>query len=78
MCVCVHVCAYNVPPIAKVIWSWVKVRKTAKIRKRYNQVPHLTQDKVSSARLEKLGIEPVIPGLQGERFIHYTMAALHV
>ena len=26
----------------------------------------------------KPGIEPVTPGLQGERFIHYTMVALHV
>ena len=26
------------------LYSCLKVRKTAKIRKRYNQVPHLTQD----------------------------------
>ena len=31
--------------------------------------------KVSSDRLVKPGIEPVTPGLQGKRFIHYTTAA---
>ena len=31
--------------------------------------------KVSSDRLVKPRIEPVIPGLQGRRFIHYTTAA---
>ena len=31
--------------------------------------------KVSSDRLVKEGIEPVTPGLQGQRFIHYTTAA---
>ena len=31
--------------------------------------------KVSSDRLVKPGIEPAIPGLQGQRFIHYTTAA---
>ena len=31
--------------------------------------------KVSSDRLEKPGIEPANPGLQGKRFIHYTTAA---
>ena len=30
---------------------------------------------VSSDRLVKQGIKPDIPGLQGERFIHYTTAA---
>ena len=30
--------------------------------------------KVSLDRLVKLGIEPVTPGLQGKRFIHYTTA----
>ena len=34
------------------------------------------QLKVSSDRLVKPGIEPAIPGLQGKRFIHYTVAAL--
>ena len=31
--------------------------------------------KVSSDRLVKPGIEPATPGLQGKRFIYYTMAA---
>ena len=31
--------------------------------------------KVSSDRLEKPGIEPATPGLQGKRLIHYTTAA---
>ena len=31
--------------------------------------------KVSFDRLVKPGIEPVTPGLQGKRFIHYTTAA---
>ena len=31
--------------------------------------------KVSSDRLVKPGIEPATPGLQGKRFIHYTIAA---
>ena len=31
--------------------------------------------KVSPNRLVKLGIEPATPGLQGKRFIHYTIAA---
>ena len=31
--------------------------------------------KVTSDRLMKPGIEPVIPGLQGKPFIHYTTAA---
>ena len=31
--------------------------------------------KDSSDRLVKLGIGPVTPGLQGDRFIHYIMAA---
>ena len=31
--------------------------------------------KVSSDRLEKLGIEPATPGLQGKWLIHYTTAA---
>ena len=31
--------------------------------------------KVSSDRLEKPGIEPAIPGLQGKWFIHYTTVA---
>ena len=31
--------------------------------------------KVSSDRLVKPGIKPATPGLQGERFIHYTTAA---
>ena len=31
--------------------------------------------KVSSDRLVKPGNEPATPGLQGERFIHYTTAA---
>ena len=30
--------------------------------------------KVSSDRLVNPGIEPVTPGLQGKRFIHYTTA----
>ena len=32
------------------------------------------QSKVSADRLVKSGIKPAIPGLQGERFIYYTMA----
>ena len=32
------------------------------------------QLKVTSDRLVKPGIEPVTPGLQGKRFIHYTTA----
>ena len=32
--------------------------------------------KVSSDRLVKPGIEPATLGLQGKRFIHYTIAAL--
>ena len=36
--------------------------------------PHL---KVWSDRLEKLGTDPATPGLQGEQFIHYTIAAPH-
>ena len=33
-------------PIAQIEdnWYWIKVRKRAKIRNRYNQAPHLTQD----------------------------------
>ena len=31
--------------------------------------------KVSSDRLEKPGIEPATPGLQGKGLIHYTTAA---
>ena len=31
----------------------IKVRKTVKIRKRYNQVPHLTQDTTSPFFLKK-------------------------
>ena len=31
--------------------------------------------KVSSDRLEKPGIEPATPGLQGKWLIHYTTAA---
>ena len=31
--------------------------------------------KVSSNGLVKPGIEPVTPGLQGKRFVHYTTAA---
>ena len=31
--------------------------------------------KISSDRLVKPGIEPATPGLQGKRFIHYTMEA---
>ena len=38
----------------------------------YGHGPRL---KVSSDRLVKQGIEPVTPGLQGKRFIHYTTAA---
>ena len=33
------------------------------------------QLKVSSDRLEKPGIEPATPGLQGKWLIHYTTAA---
>ena len=33
------------------------------------------QLKVSSDRMVKPGIEPVIPGLQGEWFIHYSIVA---
>ena len=36
------------------------------------------QLRVSSDRLEKLGIEPAIPHLQGGWFIHNTMAAPNV
>ena len=32
--------------------------------------------KVYRDRLEKLGIEPATPGLQGQQFIHYTSEAL--
>ena len=34
------------------------------------------QLKVSSDRLEKLGIKLAIPSLQGEQFSHYTTAAV--
>ena len=34
-----------------------------------------SQLKVSSNRMVKPGIEPAIPGLQGEWFIHYTIMA---
>ena len=43
----VVVFVFNVPPIAKVIWRrghGLKVSNGTKIRNRYNQVPHLTQD----------------------------------
>ena len=36
-------------------WNWFKVSKGAKIRNRYNQVPHLTQDtngKVTNSQLD--------------------------
>ena len=33
--------------------------------------------KVSSHKLEKPGIEPVTPGVQGKWFIHYTTATFY-
>ena len=50
---------YNVPPTAKVIHCM-------------ETGPRL---KVSSDRLEKPGIEPATPGLQGKWLIHYTTGA---
>ena len=32
------------PPVRGASFSYIKVRKVAKIRNQYNQVPHLTQD----------------------------------
>ena len=40
----------NNPSCLDLRLSPVKVRKTAKIRKRYNQVPHLTQDTTMESR----------------------------
>ena len=38
------------------IYKLFKVRKTAKIRKRYNQVPHLTQDTTWSSNKKTINI----------------------
>ena len=34
----------------------IKVRKTAKIRKRYNQVPHLTQDTTKESNKSSINV----------------------
>ena len=56
----------------------LKVSKVAKIRNRYNQVPHLTQNtngKVSSDRLGEAGNRTCDPWFTRHRFIPYTTAA---
>ena len=49
---------YNgIKAINMYVWRcWIRVRKRAKIRKRYNQAPHLTQDTKGKVTTSKLDI----------------------
>ena len=48
---------FNGAPTSPLVQMWIKISKGAKIRNRYNQVPHLTQDtngKVTNSQLDTI------------------------
>ena len=61
------------------VWSCMKVSKGAKIRNRYNQVPHLTQDtkgKVTNSQLDTTNeSQEVSPFPAGDHKAHINRRA---